>query len=290
MNRFISPLRYPGGKASLYPLISGLLKTNGLEGRDYAEPFAGGCGLALALLFGGHVRSIHINDIDWSIWAFWKSVLRHTEELCERIHTTPITIQEWGKQREIHGKGHQKNPVELGFATLFLNRTNRSGIIKSAGPMGGFDQSGPHKIDCRFPREKLIRRIENIAQHRERIHLTREDAKDFITDKRGRLPASMFFYVDPPYFRRGPSLYTNFYKAEDHRKLAKVIGSQPHPWVVTYDDVPEVRELYRARRPKQFPLQYSLQTKRRATELLIKAKGLRLPRLGEHATRELWSV
>lgn len=277
MPHIASPLRYPGGKSCLYPLVAKLLRDNRLERRHYAEPFAGGCGLALALLYGGHVSDIHINDVDASIWAFWCSVLEHTDELTHRIRKTPITIGEWRAQRDIHLRMDVDDPISLGFATFFLNRTNRSGIIKAAGVIGGLDQTGPYKLDCRFNRNDLERRIRRVAKYRNRIHLTRRDALAFIEDTHLSLPKSTFFCVDPPYFSKGKGLYTSFYDPEDHRILAKAILCLQNPWIVTYDNIAAISCLYKDRRQYQFDINYSLETKRRGTELLIASKGLRIP-------------
>ena len=236
MARATSPLRYPGGKLCLYPLVSRILKGNRLERRHYAEPFAGGCGLALMLLYEGHVSDIHINDVDTSIWAFWKSVLDHPQEIIYRIRKTPVTITEWHAQREIHLSMDEDDPVALGFATFFLNRTNRSGIIKAAGVIGGRDQSGPYKIDCRFNREELERRVKRIAKYRNRIHLSRRDALAFIKDTSSSLPSTTFYCIDPPYFSKGQTLYTSFYDPEDHKILADTILRLDNPWIVTYDN------------------------------------------------------
>src|SRR5580698_2221498 len=153
MTRLVSPLRYPGGKTCLYALAAVILRENRLERGSYVEPYAGGAGLALSLLFGGHVGDIHINDLDPSVWCFWDSVLNRTEQLVQLIQRTPVTVNEWHRQREVHKSGNKSRPLELGFATFFLNRTNRSGVIKGAGVIGGLDQTGNYKIDCRFNRE-----------------------------------------------------------------------------------------------------------------------------------------
>ena len=277
MPRGTSPLRYPGGKTCLYPLVSSILQKNRLERRHYAEPFAGGCGLALALLYEGHVSDIHINDVDASIWALWYSVLNHTDDLVYRVRKTPITIDEWRAQREVHLKMDADDPLALGFSTFFLNRTNRSGIIKAAGVIGGLDQTGPYKLDCRFNRDDLTRRIRRVAKYKSRIHLTRRDALAFIQDTTAELPASTFFCIDPPYFSKGRGLYTSCYDPEDHGVLAKVILGLENPWIVTYDDMPTITKLYRDRRQYQIDISYSVETKRGGTELLIASKGLRLP-------------
>ena len=277
MARSTSPLRYPGGKACLYPLISRILKDNRLERQHYAEPFAGGCGLALALLYGGHVSDIHINDVDVSIWSFWHSVLEHTDELVYRIRKTPVTISEWRAQRKIHLAMDVRDPVSLGFAAFYLNRTNRSGIIKGAGVIGGLDQSGSYKLDCRFNREYLERRVRRVAKYRNRIHLFQHDALTFIGDVSEQLPESTFFFIDPPYFGKGQGLYTNFYTPDDHGRLASKILEITNPWVVTYDSVPTILQLYQEKNRYQFDINYSVEIKRRGTELLIASSDLILP-------------
>jgi DNA adenine methylase len=272
-----SPLRYPGGKACMLELVSTVLRINALERSHYAEPYAGGAGLALALLFGGHVADIHINDIDPSVWAFWHCVLNDTDALVERVAKTPVTVKEWRRQREIHRRRDRQDLLALGFSAFFLNRTNRSGVIKDAGVIGGLAQKGEYKINCRFNRADLSRRIERIAKYKDRIHLSRLDALKFLTSCEHRLPKSALLFIDPPYFKKGATLYTNFYGRSDHAAVAsKVIGSKKN-WLVTYDDASEIRTLYRSRRQYRFDINYSLHEKRVGTELLIASKGIKMP-------------
>ncbi|WP_415715578.1 DNA adenine methylase [Roseibium sp.] len=276
MSKSSSPLRYPGGKSCLLPLVSNLLKINSLRHRSYAEPYAGGCGLALSLLYGSFVSEIHVNDIDASIWSFWYSVLSETEELCERIQTAEMTIDEWKKQKQLYLEQDIDDPVSLGFATFYLNRTNRSGIIKHAGVIGGLKQEGNYKMDCRFNKEDLIRRICRVAKYKRRIHLHRLDALDFIRKSNNITPEKTFFCIDPPYYNKGSSLYTSFYKPDDHALLAETVIDLDKPWIVTYDNAPEIRELYHHVRQYSFDVNYSVQTKRVGTELLIASQNLNI--------------
>lgn len=271
-----SPLRYPGGKSCLFELTSALLTHNDLTRGHYAEPFAGGCGLALSLLYAGHVAEISINDIDPSIWSFWHSALQRTDDLVQLITSTAITVDEWHRQREIHRAGDQGDHLALGFATFFLNRTNRSGVIKGGGMIGGVNQSGQYKLDCRFNADDLAKRVRRIARYRSRIHLTKLDAHDFLDNCRS-LPARSLLFIDPPYYKKGPGLYTSFYRPNDHEALAERIGLIETPWLVTYDDVPETRALYNDHRQYSFDLQYSLNTKRTGTELLITDDHIEVP-------------
>lgn len=258
-------------------LASTMLRINGLERGHYAEPYAGGCGLALGLLYGGYVADIHVNDIDPSVWAFWHCVLNETGALIGLIEKTPITVEEWLKQRDIHRSQDTSNTLRLGFSAFYLNRTNRSGIIQGAGVIGGLEQVGNYKIDCRFNREDLVRRVARARKYQERIHLTNLDAMDFFSLLERILPENSFLFVDPPYYRKGADLYTSFYEPEDHAKLAGKIIAIDRPWIVTYDDVPEIRRLYRQRRQYCFDIQYSLREKKLGTELLIASKGVRMP-------------
>ena len=270
-----SPLRYPGGKSAIFGLVAELLKLNKLERCDYAEPYAGGGGLALSLLFGGYVSEIHLNDIDASVWSFWKAVLDRTDDFIDLMYSTPVNMDTWHEQKHIQQKASASKPVELGFAAFFLNRVNRSGIIQGAGVIGGKEQTGNYLMDCRFNKPDLERRIRRIAKYRNRIHLYRNDAIAFMQEM-ARYPDSTFLCTDPPYFNKGRKLYTSFYNPGDHADVATQVLQLENPWIVTYDNVPEIQALYKTRRQFAFDINYSLQTKRIGTELLIASKGLRV--------------
>ncbi|WP_375643760.1 MULTISPECIES: DNA adenine methylase [unclassified Bartonella] len=173
--------------------------------------------------------------------------------------------------------------LSAGFAALFLNRTNRSGIIKNAGPIGEKGQSGTYKIDCRFNKENIIERILRISEQKDKIHLTRLNAREFLL--RYGTDENTFFYMDPPYFKKGKGLYTWFYKANDHHNLENVISQHvTAPWLITYDNVEEIKLLYRQYLSIEFSLQYSLQEKRKATELMIFSPKIKMPQFLEKNT------
>lgn len=277
MARLASPLRYPGGKTCLYALAAHILRINKLERGHYAEPYAGGAGLALTLLFEGHVSDIHLNDVDRTIWSFWKSVLDNTEALARLIQETPVDVSEWHRQREVYLNATDFDDLTVGFATFFLNRTNRSGIVKGGGVIGGLEQTGKYKIDCRFNREDLSRRVRRVGRYRSRIHLYRLDALEFMDKSEAELPRRSLFCIDPPYFNKGSSLYTSFYNPEDHAAVSQAVLALDRPWILTYDNTPEISHLYKARRQFGFDVSYSVQTKRLGTELLVASKGLKMP-------------
>ena len=271
----VTPLRYPGGKSQLAPLVVDILRRNDLLGGIYAEPFAGGAGLGLRLLLSGSVSELWLNDIDESIHAFWSAVLERTDDLCALVESVPVTIEEWHRQRRVICDG-RTSTLRRALATLFLNRTNRSGILRG-GVIGGQDQSGPYKLNCRFNKADLVLKIRRVAGYREVIRLERLEAMRCIRSWARRLPPRSLMNIDPPYFRRGQELYTNAYVAKDHAALAIIIRSLRCRWMLTYDDVPEVRRLYSGMRMRRNSLAYSAQVKRHAAELLVVSNSLALP-------------
>lgn len=241
---FYSPLRYPGGKNRLSKFITQICIDNDIDGH-YVEPYAGGASVALHLLLEGKVSKITINDYDRSIWAFWYCVLRRHHKLCKMIEDTEITIETWRKQKEIQKNKETANTLELGFSTFFLNRTNISGIIE-AGAIGGLEQKGNYKMDCRFNKEALIKRIKIIAKHKKQIHLHRLDALKLINKvKKESDNKKTIFYFDPPYYLKGSSLYMNHYNDNQHQEISKAIKNIKNiHWIVSYDNTPKIETIY----------------------------------------------
>ena len=271
---FFSPLRYPGGKSKLTAYVLETMKLNDLEGAAYVEPFAGGCAIAWYLLLNGHARKVYINDLDPAIHAFWYCVLYKTDELCELIRSTPVSMDEWYQQREIY----RENPndyLKLGFATFFLNRTNRSGIIK-AGVIGGLKQEGEYRLDCRFNKERLVEQIRAIAERRDDIRLTNLDATQFIEEHIPDIEGPAFVNIDPPYYVKGKGLYQNYFEHHDHYRLFESIKRITQPWIVTYDDTPEICGIYSEYAPESFGLTYTAQTKCKGSEVIIHSPVLEL--------------
>ena len=269
MQRQLSPLRYPGGKAKIAPLIASIITDNNLHGGTYIEPFAGGASVALYLLLNRYVSKIHINDNDPAIASFWYALKYWTDEMCSLISSTPISIDEWKKQREIQ-KRKEEIPftLELAFSTLFLNRTNRSGIIW-AGPIGGQKQSGYWKLDCRFNKENLIKRIGKIAKFKDAIEVSQMDAIDLLSSYTTDQHDNTFIYLDPPYYVKGKGLYLNSYTYDDHKKLATIVSKLQTKWFVSYDNVPEILDLYSAYNHITYQLNYSVQRHIKGSEVVF---------------------
>ena len=270
----MSPLRYPGGKSRIADYIREIILLNGCR-KHYVEPFAGGAGVALDLLYDCTVDKITINDKDRAIYSFWQAATYNTEEFCNLIENTPVTTEEWKKQKKIYDDS--SSVMQLGFSTFFLNRTNRSGII-DAGPIGGHNQNGNYKINARYNKDELISRIKGLGQRRQKIIITNSDAGDLIRNYIPKLEINSFIYMDPPYYEQGPNLYLNHYMHEDHASLARdILGIKQH-WIVSYDNKPEVRDLYSNYSGRTFSIRYSVVNGRTGTEVMFFSDNLRIPK------------
>ncbi|EGO8326348.1 DNA adenine methylase [Enterococcus faecalis] len=267
-----SPLRYPGGKTQLWQFVKSIIDLNGIVNPIYCEPFAGGSGVTIELLLGNHVDEVIINDFDPAIYNFWKTIIYDTEKFIQLINTTEISIEEWHNQKKIYNNyGRVLGSLEGAFATFFLNRTNVSGII-SGGPIGGRNQDGKYKIDCRFNKLNLIKKIKNIAEQKNKIHLYNEDAANLIELLKMEYPKERIFtFFDPPYYVQGQSLYLSFYKKDQHRFIRdKILSMDDYYWILTYDMAPQISELYsNADKRFQYALNYSANKKRLANEYIF---------------------
>ncbi|OBU97863.1 DNA adenine methylase [Lentilactobacillus parabuchneri] len=287
-----SPFRYPGGKTQLYQFVSNLLNINKING-TYIEPFAGGAGVAIKLLLENKVSDIWINDYDKAIYSVWHAILNNPNQLIEKINGVPFDYQNgytvspeeslryWKHQRKIYLlENNHQNSVELAFSTLFLNRTNVSGII-NAGPLGGFDQSRKTKIYDRFNKQTLIDKINCINSKSKHIKLTRLNGLDMLSKINYEIPSNnCFIFFDPPYYEQGKNLYYSSFNDREHRDLAKqIMKLSNYRWIVTYDESPQIFDMYTKNKHNyEYQLRYSANNKKRgkAPEFLFASPSLNI--------------
>ncbi|MCS3843520.1 DNA adenine methylase [Microbacterium sp. AK031] len=268
----LSPLRYPGGKAALAGLFEDLLRELELADATYVEPYAGGAGAGIALLREGIVSRLVVNDFDPAVHAFWQSIVHDNAEFVRLVETATLTVPEWRRQREIYRAADAGDPLGLGFAFFYLNRTNRSGVL-TGGVIGGLDQTGNYKMDARFNRATLVSRLRAIGAMSDQITVRDDDGRsvirEFATD------ANAFLYVDPPYVAAGSRLYLNAFDARDHADLAAVMSTVTDAhWIMTYDRSDLIERLYRDFLFFPYELNYSARHPGKASELMIVSEHL----------------
>ncbi|OGP56865.1 MAG: hypothetical protein A2V67_18420 [Deltaproteobacteria bacterium RBG_13_61_14] len=271
-----SPLRYPGGKSAMAGLLSHIRRINGLGYRAIAEPFAGGAGASLTLLYLEETHEIYINDADPAIYDFWWSLVNRPQTFMDMLSKARVSMAEWHRQREVYRDCGRVSRLRRGFSAFYMNRCNRSGIIVNGGPIGGTKQIGKWKLNARFNKAELRRRCEKVAEYRNRVHVSGCDGIELIKSLDAE---STFFFIDPPYFVKGKTLYLSALDDEYHIALsAQMKSMSDSAWVLVYDDCPEIRRLYRdwaTIRP--FSLRYVAAERRSGKELLIIPKWMRLP-------------
>lgn len=279
-SNFASPLRYPGGKSKISSYLEDLILLNNLEGCTFYELYAGGAGAALNLLFSGVVEKIVLNDLDLHIYNFWLSVLNQTDDFIRLINTTKVDIDTWDKQKAIYIDHENHTPLEVGFSAFFLNRCNRSGILYKAGPIGGRDQTGNYKIDVRFNKIELCRRIEKIATLKKQIQVTNQESITLLKSIFSQQKEKRFVFLDPPYYDQGENLYLSFYKDSDHVNLRDLLKEHnDEMWFLTYDNSPRIIELYASFIQSDLPMTYTLQAKKKSKEVMMFSKALYLPKM-----------
>jgi len=247
MSETSNPLRYPGAKRALVSYIDNLLFDNNLYGCCFFEPYAGSAAVGLSLIKHDSIESLILCEKDILLYAFWESVFAHTDELCKRIHETPITIETWNQLnycRQIT-KLNQAPIIDLGFAGLFFNRTNFSGILK-ANPIGGVNQTSIYDISCRFNKEKIVETILSISEYRDRVEVYFDDAIAFMCTQNTRfIRGNCFAYFDPPYYEKGSKIYRHFYTNQGHIDLSRYVSEVRNlDWIISYDDAPFICNLY----------------------------------------------
>ena len=124
-----------------------------------------------------------------------------------------------------------------------------------------------------------MRRINTIANHAKNIKIYRQDALKFITQTIPQKNSKGLVFLDPPYYVQGKRLYTSFYGHEDHAEVAKAIKASPlKHWIVTYDNVEAINEIYDLKTKVIYNLRYSVShSSPIGSEVLFYSKNIKLP-------------
>ncbi|WP_260158023.1 DNA adenine methylase [Levilactobacillus brevis] len=291
-----TPLRYPGGKGKITRFVGNIINQNNLHD-TYVEPFAGGAGVAINLLLNGQVDNIIINDLDTSVFAFWKAVTEEPQKLINMIEDVPfdytdhaerMTTEErylyWQKVRSnlnFYRLSDGDHGIQEAFYFFVANRINVSGIVKG-GPIGGKKQNGKYNISSRMNKQHLINRIIRISEHADQIIVKNLEATELIklfSDGKLTSREHSLMFVDPPYYSQGRALYSSFMTDALHRMIAKELANSLNlNWILTYDTAPQIRELYADTNVVQelYKIQYSANKRGRFNEFLFHSPNIRV--------------
>jgi DNA adenine methylase len=269
--RSLSPLRYPGSKPNLAEYFEAFLRENLLWGTELVEPYAGSGSLSLALLRSGAISNAYLVERDPLLYAFWKQIKRDPDALCRRVRNVTVSLATWRRMQKFLNVDRPSHGdlLDLALACVFLNRTNFSGIL-GAKPIGGISQTSPYKIDCRFNKDTLIAGIQSVAELAPHLRVAFGDAIPYLrTHAQAFADRSALVYVDPPYYLQGRKLYRYHYSDRDHERLARFLDASAFKWIVSYDNHPFIRDLFKNQIVVPIWLNYVVKQSRRAEELLI---------------------
>ncbi|QMU67116.1 DNA adenine methylase [Streptacidiphilus sp. P02-A3a] len=230
--RYQSPLRYPGAKSSLAPVIARVItsaKQSSVvpEINLLVEPFAGGASASLRMVGEGVVDRILLADADPLVTAFWQTAAEDTERLVDRMYDEWKRFVREGGATAVGRWDYWQSwtpPVNmtarnrrLGAAIkcLFLNRTTFSGILHGkAGPIGGRAQASKYPIGCRWNPEAIAERLRYVGHLYDVgriVDVWRKDWRQTLDDVPEYyphlLPSRVVAYLDPPYVEKSSLLY-----------------------------------------------------------------------------------
>lgn len=272
MKPTVTPLRYPGGKTWILPYVKEFLRFHTLNLGTIIEPFAGSASVSIGLLKDGLTEFAYICENDPLITSFWKSALDRNDEFIEVIKHLQISMETWYDFKKYFAEDAYKkyDKIELGVAFLFYNRVNYSGILK-AGPIGGRNQLSEYKMHCRFNLDRIVKKLSELRTLADRIQVVPSDGINYIQNYNwSGHDNDTFIYIDPPYYKAGKVLYRNYFKNEEHIKLANVVTKIETPWLVSYDESEFISHLYETSKFQYVYTDYQAGNLRRGIrELLI---------------------
>lgn len=255
----LSPLRYPGAKRRFAGYVAEALRCNELRPRLFVEPFAGGASVSLRLLQDNLVDQVGLGELDPMVAAFWKCVFFDTDWLVDAIEKVVVSLATWNRYRT----SQLESERDQALACIFLNRTSFSGILsKTAGPIGGQQQTSKYKIDCRFTKPTLVKRIRQAAALRDRVAFVHCAAwDDTVTHacSLGHGEDELMYYLDPPFYHKAAELYRHYFSEADHQALHDALIALPQHWLLSYDAAEQIRHMYAdaLRPPKCVELLYT---------------------------------
>lgn len=234
----VTPFRYPGAKNKMLPVLREHLDPLLVDQDNFIDVFVGGGSVLLDIAQRYPTIKLHANDKDYWMYCFWNIVSSGDDakfnSLLQLIEQKP-TLELFYQLRETP----TDDPVECAYRAIFFNRTTFSGIAYS-GPIGGKEQKSQYTVDCRYNVAKLKTKI--LACRKLLINRTTVSGLDFgeYTELwNTNYPA----YLDPPYYVKGDALYIEKMDSFQHEKLSALLQHR-EGWVLSYDDCPEIRNLY----------------------------------------------
>jgi len=244
-----SPLRYPGGKSKAINQILPLI-TNDFS--EFREPFVGGGSVFIAVKQCiKHNAIFKINDLNYDLYCFWIYVKNNVFDLVEEISRIKKNTTDGRALFKFYTEnGRQWTDFERAVRFFVLNRITFSGTVDS----GGYSQQA---FERRFT-QSSIDRIRSLSPILKDVQIFHGDYEELLFQE----GENVFIFLDPPYLEPTKSrlygkrgfLHTSF----DHERFAENMRKCNHKWLITYDDNPEIRDLFDFANIYEWELQYGM--------------------------------
>ena len=296
--RWVSPLRYPGGKVRMTPWLVEAFNqlVMPMEVEVWIEPFGGGAGAALMALDAHQAPDAWIVEANPALAAFWTTIMSDDGRLASRVEATTPSLSLFMESRETVAASLAGESTvdreDLGYAAFILNRCSRSGmVLGNVGPIGGKQQAGRHTVTSRFHGERLADRIRAVSAFGQSFRVFEGDGISYIEELTGSgIEDEVFVFADPPYLGVGNALYAQGMAPAQHARLAAALRDCPAPWVLTYDAHPGVLDLYPDCEVVEFDIPHTAHKQQVGTEYLVLPEGLPVPDVHPLGKGDWWAV
>lgn len=220
----IGPLPYIGGKNRLATEIISMIP----EHITYVEPFAGG---AQVLFHKGPSKVEVINDLDFDVVNFFRICQMHFEELVRYLRFT-VASRRW-HQLYVAEDPLTLTDIQRAARFFYLQKNSFGGLVLGHKFHYGITQLS------NFNPERIPEILEKTHQRLQRVQIE-SLPYERVLQKYDR-PTTLF-YVDPPYY--GRKLYRHNLEKDEFRILADRLAVVRGKFILSLNDVPEVRSIF----------------------------------------------
>lgn len=247
--RPVDPVRpvagYVGGKKQLARHIIAAIE--GIPHKVYAEPFVGMGGVFLRRRQAAKAEAI--NDLNRDVICLFRVLQRHYQAFMDMLKWQVTSRAEF--ERLATQDPETLTDLERAARFLYLQRLSFGG--KVASRTFGIDTNGPARFDI----TRLGSLLEAVHERLAGVWIDCLPWEEFIA--RWDRPATLF-YLDPPYV--GSEHYYGRGKGQfgpaDHARLATTLKGLRGRFILTLNDLPEIRSLYRWATVREAKLSYQL--------------------------------
>lgn len=223
MTKINSFMSWIGGKKSSRDII---IPRFPMYYEKYVEVFGGGGWILFTKALGNDIEVF--NDANSNISNLFYCVREHSGELIDRLRYVLNSREDFDRIKHIVSEKAEIGDIKRAAEFYQLIRYSYASSCDSFGGKS-------HSMWSNFPI------IEQASRRLQKVVIENKDFEKLIIAHDSE---ASFFYCDPPYYYT-ESYYSNVgFSREDHERLKKVLEKITGKFLLSYNDCPEIRELY----------------------------------------------